>query len=447
MIPIELHHVAAVTGGALHGDASLIVDSVTIDSREAAAGSLFAALDGEHVDGHDFAAAAIQAGATAVLASRELDVPCVVVDDVTQAVTALARDNASRTNASVIGITGSQGKTSVKDLLAHILEGAAATIATSGSYNNELGVPLTVLRASADTKFLVVEMGARGVGHIASLCQIVAPDIGVVLNVGSAHVGEFGSAENIAIAKGELVEALQVSGTAVLNADDPRVSDMASRTPARVLTFGRAGDVKLGQVTVDSSGQPHFTLSYGGDVVDAHVPQIGEHHAINAAAAGAAAIAAGVELSMVADRLATASAVSPMRMQHHVRDDGLVIVNDAYNANPESVAAALRAVTSLAGGRRTIAVLGEMLELGDTSHEAHHEIGRLAAELGYGRVMAVGPGAAAIADGAGSVGDVVDDVEAAVALLSASLRADDVVLVKASRSGRLERVAQALLDP
>jgi len=368
-----------------------------------------------------------------------------VVDDVTVALAAMARDNLSLTSATVIGITGSQGKTSAKDLLAHILEPSGATIAPPGSFNNELGVPLTVLRADDTTEFLVIEMGARGVGHIAQLCDIAPPTIGVVLNVGSAHVGEFGSTEVISQAKGELVEQLAANGVAVLNADDPLVLAMADRTAARVLTFGVAGDLTLGAVTLDDLGRPHFTLSHEGVTVDTHVPQIGEHHATNAAAAAAAAIAAGIGLQDIAERLTTAAAGSPMRMEHHVRADGLVIVNDAYNANPESMGAALRAVAAL-GQDKAIAVLGEMLELGDASHQAHLAVGRLAAELGFVRVLAVGPGAAAIAEGAGSAGETAEDVEAAVELLSASLRADDVVLVKASRGSRLERVAQALLD-
>ena len=443
MIPVALDHVAEVTGGTIHAAAGLVVDSVEIDSREARAGTLFAALVGEHVDGHDFAAAAIESGATAVLASRELDVPCVVVADVTEALAALARDNRARTRASVIGLTGSQGKTSVKDLLAHVLGMSGPTIAPPGSYNNELGVPLTVLRADAETAYLVVEMGARGVGHIAELCSIATPDVGMVLNVGSAHVGEFGSAEVIAQAKGELVEALSPDGVAVLNADDPRVSAMESRTSARVLTFGMTGDVALGGVTLDDLGQPRFTLTYDGTTVDALVPQIGAHHAINAAAATAAAIAVGLDLTQIAERLATAVSASPMRMERHVRSDGLVVINDAYNANPESMAAALRAVAAVGNG--PIAVLGEMLELGEASRDGHLETGRLAAELGFARVIAVGSGAAAIAEGAGEIGETVEDVDTAIDLLSASLRADDVVLVKASRGGRLERVAHALL--
>lgn len=444
MIPIDLDRVAEMTGGSVHGDGSLVVSSVAIDSRAVEAGTLFAALAGEHVDGHEFASAAIEGGAPAVLASRVLDVPCVVVPDVTAALATLARNNRSRTSASVIGLTGSQGKTSVKDLLAHILDASGPTIAPPGSLNNELGVPLTVLRADADTTFLVIEMGARGVGHIAELCAIATPDIGMVLNVGSAHVGEFGSAEVIAQAKGELVEALSADGVAVLNADDPLVSAMASRTSARVLTFGTEADVALGPVSLDEDGQPHFTLTFEGTTVDAHVPQIGEHHAVNAAAAAAAAIAVGIDLGSIAERLSTATAASPMRMEHHVRGDGLVVINDAYNANPESMAAALRAVATLGKGR-PIAVLGEMLELGEASRDAHLATGRLAADLGYVRVIAVGPGAAAIAEGAGEIGETTEDVDTAVEVLSASLRADDVVLVKASRGGRLERVALALL--
>ncbi len=446
MIPIDLDRVAETTGGVVHGEGGTLVDAVVIDSRDVRAGTLFAALAGEHVDGHDFAAAAVEGGAFAVLASRQLDVPCVVVDDVTKALADLARHNLTHTSATVIGVTGSQGKTSVKDLLAHILETSGPTISPRGSFNNELGVPLTVLRAGRETRFLVVEMGARGVGHISDLCQVAPPHIGVVLNVGSAHVGEFGSAEVIAQAKGELVEALGTDGIAVLNADDPLVSAMASRTTARVITFGADGDVAVGPVSLDEHGQPHFTLTHDSVTVDAHVPQIGEHHAANAGAAAAAAIAAGVDLPGIAARLETAKAASPMRMEHHVRDDGLVVVNDAYNANPESMAAALRAVATLGDGR-PVGVLGEMLELGDASHDAHLGVGRLAAELGFVRVIAVGPGAAAIAEGAGRIGETVADVDAAIALLSASLHADDVVLVKASRGARLERVAQALLAP
>jgi UDP-N-acetylmuramoyl-tripeptide--D-alanyl-D-alanine ligase len=445
VIALTLAEVAEAVGGRLHGDGTARVDAVAIDSREVRAGTLFAALAGEHVDGHDYVAVALEAGAAGVLASRSVDAPGVVVDDVTVALGRLATAQLRRTTAPVVGITGSQGKTSVKDLLAHVLAPSAPTVAPQGSFNNELGVPLTVLRADERTGFLVLEMGARGIGHIATLCRIAAPDVGVVLNVGHAHVGEFGSPAAIARAKGELVEALTPGGVAVLNADDPLVAAMATRTRARVLTFGVTGDVALGPVTLDSDGTPHFTLSHDGVTAEAHVPQIGAHHAVNAAAATAAALALGLDLATVVGRLASARPASPMRMERHVRGDGLVVVNDAYNANPESMAAALRAVAGIAHGRG-VAVLGEMRELGDEAPAAHREVGRLAAQLGYRRVVVVGEEARAIAEGAGAIAEHVPDVGAAVLTLSASLRGDEVVLVKASRGGRLERVADALLE-
>ena len=445
MIVMTVAEIADVVGGQVHGDALMPVTApVSLDSRDVQPGGLFAALDGEHVDGHDFAAQALAGGASAVIASRPVDEPCIVVDDVTVALARLATHVLGRLDPVVVAITGSQGKTSVKDLLAAVLEPSGTTIAPVGSFNNELGVPLTVLRADQETRFLVVEMGARGVGHIASLCRIAPPDVSVVLNVGQAHVGEFGSPDVTAQAKGEIVEALSPDGTAVLNADDARVAAMATRTSARVLTFGKAGEVVLDDVRLDDHGEPLFTLSHAGVSVEAHVPQIGAHHASNAAAAATAALALGVDLPAVAERLDHAQARSPMRMARHVRDDGLVVIDDAYNANPESMAAALHALAGI-GGSRTIAVLGEMLELGDGSHDSHVEVGRLAAELGVDRVVAVGDGAAGIAEGAGEGGTAVADVDEALRELSAWLTPADVVLVKASRSVRLERVTEALL--
>lgn len=445
MIVMLVSDIADVVGGQVHGDALMPVTApVTIDSRDVQPGGLFAALDGEHVDGHDFAGKALAAGASAVIASRPVDEPCIVVDDVTMALARLATHVLGRLDPVVVAITGSQGKTSVKDMLAAVLEPSGTTIAPVGSFNNELGVPLTVLRADQETKFLIVEMGARGVGHIASLCRIAPPDVAVVLNVGQAHVGEFGSPDVTARAKGEIVEALSPDGTAVLNADDARVAAMASLTSARVLTFGEAGEVVLDEVRLDEDGEPVFTLSHEGVSVEVHVPQIGAHHASNAAAAATTALALGLDLPVVAERLDHALARSPMRMERHVRDDGLVVIDDAYNANPESMAAALHALAGV-GGHRTIAVLGEMLELGDGSHDAHVEVGRLAAELGVDRVVAVGSGAAGIAEGAGDLGTAVADVDEALGELSAWLAPTDVVLVKASRGVRLERVTEALL--
>ncbi|MDQ3158090.1 MAG: UDP-N-acetylmuramoyl-tripeptide--D-alanyl-D-alanine ligase [Actinomycetota bacterium] len=447
MIGLTLREIADATGGEVHGDEDIVVrGAASVDSRALEPDGLFVAIGGEHVDGHEFAPQAMAAGAAAVLATRPVDVPCVVVDDATLALGKIARAVLDRrADLRVIGITGSQGKTSAKDLLAQLLAAAGPTVASAGSFNNELGVPLTVLRIEPSTEFLVVEMGSRGIGHITTLCEIAPPDIAVVLNVGVAHMGEFGSADNITIAKGELVEALGDEGTAILNADDSRVATMASRTHARIITFGETGDLNLSDVTLDSNGEPHFTLTYDGQSVATSVPQIGRHHAINAAAAAAVGVAAGMNLADIGAALQEATTQSPMRMAKTVREDGVVVINDAYNANPDSMAAALRALAAVGGKGHTYAVLGEMLELGETSADAHRRIGELAADLDVFCVVTVGDGAAGIAEGAGLRAHRVADVEAAVAFLTERLRPSDVVIVKASRGGRLERVAEALL--
>lgn len=446
MIGLSLAEIAEITGGEFHGEAD-VTGSASVDSRSLEPGGLFVAIAGDNVDGHDFARQAMEAGAAAVLATRVVDAPCVVVDDATSALGRIARAVIDRRpEVTVVGITGSQGKTSAKDLLAHVLSTCGPTIWPAGSFNNELGVPLTVLRIEADTRFLVIEMGSRGIGHITTLCAIAPPDVGVVLNVGTAHLGEFGSADNIAIAKGELVEALGVDGTAILNADDERVAAMAGRTRARVITFGEQGDLALSDLVLGKGGEPHFTLTYADQSVASSVPLIGAHHASNAAAAAAVGIGVGMALSDIGPALEEASDQSPMRMAKTVREDGVVIINDAYNANPDSMAAALRALVALAGDGRTYAVLGEMLELGDAAPEAHRTVGRLAHDLGIDVVVAVGEGAEEIAAGAGDIGHRVADVESAVSFLTERLRASDVVIVKASRGCRLERVVEALLS-
>ncbi|QMW67765.1 UDP-N-acetylmuramoyl-tripeptide--D-alanyl-D-alanine ligase [Mumia sp. ZJ1417] len=452
MITTALGRVAEIVGGTPYDVEGVDVTApATLDSRRVESGGLFVAVRGEHVDGHDFAPAAYASGAAAVLGERRVDGPCVVVDDVEAALARLARDVRDRLDGCVVvGVTGSQGKTSVKDLLAQVLDASAPTVATAGNYNNELGVPLTVLRAEAATRYLVVEMGARAVGNIAALCAIARPDIGVVLNVGTAHVGEFGSVEAIARTKGELVESLPAHGVAVLNADDPAVAAMRSRTVATVRTYGTTpgADVVADDVRVGDDGEPRFVLRADGLSAAVHVPLLGAHQASNAAAATAAALAAGLSLDSVVEALAHVTNRSAWRMERSVRSDGLMVVNDAYNANPESVAAALRAVVAMAHGRRVVTVLGEMLELGGAAGAAHASVGSLAADLGVTQVVAVGVGArqiheAAAAAGADSV--LVDDLDDALAWLRGYLRAGDIVLVKASRASGLERLAAALL--
>lgn len=448
MIPMTVADIAEVVAGTVHGDPTRRVTAAAdVDSRAVEPGGLFVAIAGERVDGHDYAAAALESGAAAVLASRPVDGPCIVVDDATVALGRLARHVLDRLDATVVAITGSQGKTSVKDLATHLLGvHGADVVATRGNNNNELGVPLTVLRATGTTRALVVEMGARGIGHVARLCRVAPPHVAVALNVGSAHLGEFGSVENIARAKGEIIENLRPGGTAVLNVDDHRVRAMADRRPpgTSVRWFGRGSDadVRVLDVRVDAAGEPDVDLDVEGRPCHVHVPLVGSHHAVNLAAA--VAIARSVDPDAPLPTLAGYASPSPMRMQRHRRDDGLVIIDDSYNANPESVLAALRAVADTTAGRR-VAVLGEMLELGADAHAEHVRVGREAAALGLDRVVVVGKDARGIAEGAGDVAVPVDDVVAALADLASWLRPDDLVLVKASRGARLERVTEGLL--
>ncbi|TDC55133.1 UDP-N-acetylmuramoyl-tripeptide--D-alanyl-D-alanine ligase [Actinomadura sp. KC345] len=460
MIPLPLSTIAEITGGTVHGPPDAVVSGpVVIDSREAGPGALFAALKGERADGHDFAPAALAAGAAAVLAQRPVETggaagPCVVVADVQEALGRLARGVLDRLpDVTVIAVTGSAGKTSTKDLIGQLAGRAGATVFPPGSFNNEIGLPLTVLRADVGTRHLVLEMGARGIGHITYLTGIAPPDVGVVLNVGTAHVGEFGSRENIARAKGEIVEAVRPGGTAVLNADDPLVAAMAPRTPGEVVTFGRSPEavVRAEDETLDAQGRPRFTLVTPEGSAPVALRLHGSHSVPNALAAAAASRAAGLAPAGIAEALSQADPVSRWRMEVTERADGVTVVNDAYNANPDSTRAALDVLAHMAKGRRAFAVLGEMAELGASSAAEHAKIGEHAARGGVAGLVVVGANAAAMADGAGQVGSwtgecvQVDDVGAAVAALSERLAPHDVVLVKGSRVAGLERVAEAIL--
>ncbi|MEV4442967.1 UDP-N-acetylmuramoyl-tripeptide--D-alanyl-D-alanine ligase [Streptomyces sp. NPDC049577] len=461
MIDLSLAEIAAITGGQQHDipdPGRTVTGPVEIDSREVRPGSLFAALPGERVDGHDYAERAVAAGAVAVLATRPVGVPAVVVEDVVTALGALARAVVDRLGTTVVGLTGSAGKTSTKDLIAQLLERLGPTVFTPGSLNNEIGLPLTALRADAGTRHLVLEMGARGIGHISYLTGITPPRIGLVLNVGTAHLGEFGGREQIAQAKGELVEALppaEQGGVAVLNADDPLVRAMSTRTKARVVLFGEApdADVRAENVRLDATGRPSFTLHTPTGCGDVTMRLYGEHHVSNALAAAAVAHELGMPVDEIVSALSGAGQLSRWRMEVTERADGVTIVNDAYNANPESMRAALRALAAMGStGRRTWAVLGQMAELGEESLAEHDAVGRLAVRLNVGKLVAVGGREAAwLRMGAyneGSWGEEsvhVSDVQAAVDLLRNELRPGDVVLVKASRSVGLERIAQQLI--
>ncbi|WP_245177531.1 UDP-N-acetylmuramoyl-tripeptide--D-alanyl-D-alanine ligase [Geodermatophilus sp. DF01-2] len=458
-----LAEVAEAVDGELSAGGGRVTGKVTVDSRTVAPGDLFVAVPGERVDGHDFLAAAAAAGAVAALTARpDGALPCVVVDEPVAALgrlaaavhTRLAGAGGARGHRlTTLGITGSSGKTSTKDLLGQVLTTAGATVSPPGSYNNDIGLPLTVLDADEDTRFLVLEMGSRGPGHIARLCRVARPDVGVVLNVGSAHLGEFGSPDGIAAAKGELVEALPAEGTAVLNADDPRVIGMAPRTRARVTTTGRTADadVRAEDVTLDEDGRAGFTLVAGGARRAVRLQVVGEHQVANALSAAGAALAAGMTPDAVAAALSAAVPRSRWRMEVTRRADGVTVVNDAYNANPESMRAALAALAGLPA-RRRIAVLGGMAELGLGAAAEHERLGRDAVAAGVDLVVAVGPDAVGIADGAIAAGAREDagtvrvpDRVAARELLTEVLVPGDVVLVKASRSYGLEVLAADLL--
>jgi UDP-N-acetylmuramoyl-tripeptide--D-alanyl-D-alanine ligase len=460
VIPLTLGEIAAIVGGRLRNadPATVVTGSVEFDSRAVSPGGLFLALPGERVDGHDYVAAATGAGVAASLVTRPVEGPTIEIEDGFAALAALASAVlATLRGITVVGVTGSSGKTSTKDLLAHLLARLGPTVAPPGSFNNELGHPYTVLRATPETRFLVLETSARGIGHIRYLTQIAPPHIGVVLNVGSAHLGEFGSRAAIAQAKGELVEALPADGLAVLNADDPLVATMAARTPARVVTVGQAdtADIRATDVALDALGRPGFTLHAGGTEARVQLGLVGAHHVGNALSAAAVALECGLSLADTATALAEARPVSRFRMEVTERADGVVLINDAYNANPESMAAALDALATIAANRpaaRSFAVLGPMAELGPDAPAEHEAVGRRAADLGVSRLVAVGEQARPIQHGAAlesswdGESSWVPDADAAIALLRGELREGDMVLVKASHSASLERVALAIAD-
>lgn len=470
MIAMTVGEIAAAVGVSVPSDgADRVVTSVEFDTRKLVPGSLFVALVGERVDGHAFAAAAAAAGAVAVLGSQDLpgrELPMIKVegnDAVLKALSDLARVSVGQLVASnaltVVGVTGSAGKTSTKDLIASVLRagfGDEAVIAPPESFNNELGHPYTALQAESKTRFLVLELSARGIGHIAALAAAAPPRIGAVLNVGTAHLGEFGSVAAIAQAKGELLEALPSAtdgGIAILNADDPRVLAMADRTDAGIVTIGTGSSVtvRAKDVRTDGGARAQFELVTPEGSAAVTLGVVGVHQVSNALIAAAVGRAAGMTVAQVAAALSNARAASKWRMEITERSDGVTVINDSYNANPESMKAALKALAVIGEHRRTWAVLGEMAELGALFQTAHDEIGRLAVRLNVGRLIVVGQSARALHLGAllegswGNESEIVDDIAAALLILDRDLEPGDVVLIKASRSVGLDRVATALL--
>ncbi len=446
---LTLAEIAEATRGALDRPewGSVTVDGVSIDSRSIQAGNLFVPIVAER-DGHEFVAAALAAGATAYLAASDValdeawsSVPVVRVADTELALADIGRLARSKLTGPVIGITGSVGKTSVKDLTRAACSGPgrAPVWAARNSFNNELGVPLTLANAPDGVGTVVVEMGARGIGHISYLCDIARPTVGVVTTVALAHSELFGSIEGVAEGKGELIEAIPADGVAVLNADNPHVLGMASRAAAPVLTFGSAvtspnADFVVNNIELNHALHPTFDLTHGGETAQVSVPVAGAHMALNAAAAVAVAVASGVDFVDAATQVSLVE-MSPWRMEVTTTESGVVVINDAYNANPTSMRAALAALAKT-GAEDLVAVVGEMAELGDEGPEEHLAITAEAKAAGI-RVIAVA------AEGYGAGAEHVADIPGALDALGA-LSPSSAVLVKGSRVVELERLAQEL---
>lgn len=465
MIPMTLDEIAAAVGGRLlargGADGGTVVDGTCdTDSRNIGAGDVFFAKPGETTDGHRFAPDAVEQGAALCIVERELDLdaPQIVVDDTVDALGALATEVVARVRAGgrlgIVAVTGSNGKTTTKNLLREIFSRRGSVVAPIASFNNEVGGPVTFLRVDETTDTLVAEMGASAEGEIRRLTEMARPDIGIVLGVGLAHAGEFGGIEVTQRTKTEMVEALRPDGVAVLNADDPRVVEMAERTEARVIWFGRGerAEVRADEVVVSQQGTD-FVLTVPGEApVPVHFPVIGEHHVMNALAAAAAAHAAGIPAAEVAAVLAEVTRAERWRMEVQVREP-ITVINDAYNANPDSMRAALRTLAQIAEpGQRTIAVLGEMSELGDLSIAEHDRLGELAVRLGLDRTVVVGRGARALYLGAVAQGSwdqeaaFVEDADEAFELLRGMLQPGDLVLVKSSNSAGLRMLGDRLAD-
>lgn len=438
MISLSLAELAQKLGARAIDDLGVRFDGITTDSRAVAPGNLFVAVVGETFDGNAFLADAMARGAAAVITSEAADsnFPRIVVDDTLTALRDIAAIKRDGLTIPVVAITGSSGKTSTKDLLAAALPGAWAS---PRSFNNEIGVPLTVLGTPEDAKYLIAEVGSRGRGHITFLMPAVRPDVAVITNLGVVHLETFGTTGDLADAKFELVEALTETGTAVLPAGEARLLRIHR---GNTMTFGPEGeaDVRISDVAIDSDGLPRFHISFDGDIADVHLHVAGTHQAANAAAAMGAGLALGLDFAALAGGLESATG-SQWRMEIH--RGRFTVVNDAYNANPDSMEAAMRTVAAMPG--RHLAVLGMMAELGPLEVSEHERIGRLADALGFAAVITVGdePG---IAAAAGPIARNVPDSDAAYDVVKQMVNDEDIVLVKASRAIGLEELAMRLAE-
>lgn len=442
MIRLKASQIADIVHGKLNVEgATEIWLAPVFDSRKATEGSFFLALVGENADGHDYINRALDNGAAFALVSKKVDFPHIQVEDVYEALGKLAVYVRNQLpNLKVIGVTGSQGKTTTKDLLQHMLESIGPTVSPENSFNNELGAPLNLLRCDEKTKFCIAELGARHIGDIKELASIVKPDIGVVLKVGNAHMSEFGSVENIAAAKGELIQSLPTDGVAVLGLYDQFTPKMAEGFAGRVITFGESADADVRATDIEiREGSPHFDIVNGEGRVSVGMRLVGAHQISNALAAAAVATALGISNDHIATALSTAEIKSKWRMELHELP-GLLVINDAYNANPDSMEAALFALRLFAQerGGSAWAFLGKMHELGASSTQSHEKIGTLTRDLGVDHLVAIN---------ASEYGASLnfDNWEGALSLLN-EIAPGDVILVKASRAEGLERLADALIE-
>jgi len=463
MLALTVLEIAQIVGAELFGaDQTVITGNVETDSRKVIPGSLFVAKPGEITDGHLFIDSAIANGAVAVLVEHRVqqDIPQLVVSDVVIALGLLAKYVVAEVKAKgslqVIGVTGSNGKTTTKNMLREILSRSGTTVAPEESFNNEVGAPYSMLKINEDTKYLVVELGAGGPGSIRYLAQMCQPDIGIELKVGLAHAGEFGGIESTENIKAELVEGLSAESIALLNTDDSRVSNMRSRTKAQVMTFGTNSDsmYRATDISVSITGTAFTFHSPNHDPLKMQLQILGEHHVYNALAAMATADLLGTELSLAVNALEEMALAERWRMQLSHRADGLTLINDAYNASPDSMKAAVQTLAELGRqtGKKTVAVIGEMAELGEYSVAEHDAIGRLVVRLNLGQLVVIGAGAKMVHMGASLEGSwdgeskYFEQISEAEAYLREMLTGEEIVLVKSSKSANLRYLGDALLE-
>ena len=460
MYDLTLGQIADIVGGELVGNAGSVISGISTDSRTVSGGDLFCAIVGSRIDGHECTEDAMASGAAAALVSKKVAGPHVLVpkspDDLDPVIHALAKlakhVRNLMLNIEVVGITGSSGKTSTKDMIGQVLSHAGKTHAPAGSLNNELGLPLTILSAPADLRYLVTEMGMRGMHQITHLCSIAQPSIGVVTNVGHAHIGEVGSVENIAKAKSELIRALPADGVAILNADDHRVSAMRGMTQATVFSYGFSAeaDVRAEQVAINSNGTYSFELIYGGNRVATSIPMLGEYNVANALAAATVGLAVGMELEDIAAALTELKQMSKWRMEVIQLPKDVTIVNDAYNANPESMSAALETLASIPAEGKTWVVVGKMHELGESSKQLHEQVISHANQLEISNIVAVGESADCygLLDSSDSAAKSVwlPDFASATDYIVNGVNSGDVLLFKASRAEQFELLAKEIED-